>query len=156
MYLKYQVSYSVDKMTRKSLLWCSFSRLNRCLSAFLISTRGGSKTPLFSITGGPLFIIFSTFPPLTPLPTQHKVATNHHGPRTPKSLLEKPRPRPGLFPPQRLERKLLYGLAAGKGCLGSPRTAGIFEGPPKRGPYLLQCSRSGSMEQGWGGGGEEG
>lgn len=28
------------------------------------------------------------------------------------------------------------------------------EGPPKRGPYLLQCSRSGSVEQEAGGEGE--
>lgn len=145
----------MDEITIKSLLWCSFRcnhRLNRCPGALLTSTRGGSKTSLFSINGGPLLNIFSTFPPLTPHHMQGKVAANHRCPHTPKkSQLE--RPRPGLFPPRWLQRKLLYGLAAGKGCLGSRLTAGILKGLQKRGLICYSVPGQGQWSRRGGGGG---
>lgn len=134
---------SVGQITTKGLLWCCFRRRDDCQGAVLVSTTGGIKTSLFLTT------FFSTFPPLTPY--QDKVTNNHPCPHTRKNKsceLD----RPGQVPPRRQEGKLLYGLAAGRGCLGSLTNCRNPKGLQKGGlicysvPGQGQWSRRGGAE----------
>lgn len=82
---------------------------------------------------------------------QDKTATNHRCPHTPK---EKPvgEAEAGSISTMVAGEEASLWAGSGKRLPGVSTNCRNFEGPPKRGPYLLQCSRSGSMEQEGGGG----
>lgn len=81
---------------------------------------------------------------------QGKVATNHRCPHTPK---KKPvgEAKAGSIPTTVAAEEASLWSGSGKRLPGVSTNCRNFEGPPKKGPYLLQCSRSGSVEQEGGG-----